>query len=143
MTALSTLRMDGVALAARVRSGEGADVPVIAVSAIRTPDRRALRWVSRPIQLPSGIGQLTLLADVGAETDFVVELGRFAVTDGRTGLLNRRGGVDVVAREVARARRTGGRLSFFMLDVSGLKQVNRDSGCDAGDRALRQSARAL
>ncbi len=56
--------------------------------------------------------------------------------DALTGAHNRRGMDAVLAREVARARRNGGKLSVAMMDIDHFKQVNDAYGHDAGDHLL-------
>lgn len=107
------------------------------------PVRRAIRWIGRPVLLPSGIGQLTLLSDVTAESDAADLRRRFSCADPLTGLPNRRAGLDALAREIARASRTGEPLSLALLDVNGLRFVNRDHGSDAGDEVLVRAAEVL
>lgn len=59
-----------------------------------------------------------------------------ARTDPLTGFLNRRGMDEVVAREVARARRIPAPLAVAMIDIDHFKSVNDEHGHDVGDRAL-------
>jgi diguanylate cyclase (GGDEF)-like protein len=73
-----------------------------------------------------------------------------ARTDALTGLLNRRGFLEVARREIARAARTGRPLTVCMIDVDFFKEVNDAFGHEAGDRllaglgaALRTSMRAV
>jgi diguanylate cyclase len=56
--------------------------------------------------------------------------------DALTGAQNRRGMDAILAREVARAKRTNGRLVVAMLDIDHFKQVNDTHGHEAGDRLL-------
>ncbi|MDQ6946729.1 MAG: sensor domain-containing diguanylate cyclase, partial [Actinomycetota bacterium] len=71
------------------------------------------------------------------------EVERLAKEDGLTGLANRRVFEDVLAREVARARRTYEPLSLVVLDVDHFKRVNDTSGHQAGDDVLRRVAQVL
>ena len=63
-----------------------------------------------------------------------------AITDGLTGLYNRRGFHALAAKVLERSRRdqTGCRLLF--LDLDGLKGINDRFGHSEGDRALRDAA---
>ena len=65
------------------------------------------------------------------------------ITDPLTGLPNKRFATEYVARELARVRRTGGRLALALLDMDGFKRINDVSGHAAGDRALRDVAQSL
>lgn len=64
-------------------------------------------------------------------------LSRLALTDPVTGLANRRGGEEALAREVARARRTGSPLSLVLFDIDRFKNINDQAGHAVGDRVLR------
>ena len=54
-----------------------------------------------------------------------------------TALANRRGGEEALAREVARARRTGSPLSLVLFDIDRFKNINDHAGHAVGDRVLR------
>jgi len=64
-------------------------------------------------------------------------LSRLALTDPVTALANRRGGEEALAREVARARRTGAPLSLVLFDIDRFKNINDQAGHAVGDRVLR------
>ena len=64
-------------------------------------------------------------------------LSRLALTDQVTGLANRRGGEEALAREVARARRSGSPLSLVLFDIDRFKRINDEAGHAVGDRVLR------
>jgi diguanylate cyclase (GGDEF)-like protein len=65
------------------------------------------------------------------------------ITDELTGLPNKRFAVHYVERELARARRTGGRLAMALFDMNGFKRINDLGGHVAGDRALRHVGTCL
>ncbi len=73
----------------------------------------------------------------------MAEVERLANEDGLTGLANRRVFEDVLAREVARSRRTGEPLSLVVFDVDHFKRVNDTYGHQAGDDVLRRVAQVL
>jgi diguanylate cyclase (GGDEF)-like protein/PAS domain S-box-containing protein len=66
-----------------------------------------------------------------------------ALQDGLTGLANRRGFDDAVAREVKRARRDGTPLSLIMIDVDWFKAFNDRYGHPTGDECLRRISGAI
>src|SRR5262249_36975197 len=66
-----------------------------------------------------------------------------ARTDALTGLLNRRGFLEVARREIARAARTERALTVCMIDVDFFKEVNDSFGHEAGDRLLAGLGAAL
>ncbi|MDD5368293.1 MAG: histidine kinase N-terminal 7TM domain-containing protein [Anaerolineaceae bacterium] len=78
------------------------------------------------------------------------EVQQLALTDGLTGLYNRRGFLEAGRREVEVALRLGRPLSAIMMDIDHFKQVNDSSGHLAGDLALvslvntiRESVRSI
>lgn len=68
---------------------------------------------------------------------------RMSMTDGLTGLANRRRFDERVALEFALHRRTGRPLSVLMLDLDHFKQVNDQLGHAMGDEYLRRVASEL
>jgi diguanylate cyclase (GGDEF)-like protein len=66
-----------------------------------------------------------------------------ALTDPLTGVLNRRGFIDAVERELARARRYHHPFVLAYVDVRGLKTVNDTEGHLAGDELLKNVAALL
>lgn len=71
------------------------------------------------------------------------QLRQQAMTDGLTGLLNRRGYSAQGENLLAHAWRHRLPLTAMMLDVDHFKQINDRHGHDAGDRALQLFARLL
>jgi len=70
-------------------------------------------------------------------------LKRQVVTDGLTGVYNRRFFDESFALVLQRARRNGEALSLFMIDIDYFKQYNDHYGHTAGDRVLKRVAAAL
>lgn len=70
-------------------------------------------------------------------------LRHLSVTDGLTGLYNKRHLDDCLARELARAQRSGEPLSLLVLDVDDFKRFNDRHGHLEGDRVLLALARVL
>ena len=68
---------------------------------------------------------------------------RAAVTDGLTGLLNRRGFDERLREELARADRGDGRLAIVLTDCDDLKRINDTHGHDRGDAVLQTMARLI
>ncbi|HKA26070.1 MAG TPA: GGDEF domain-containing protein, partial [Gaiellaceae bacterium] len=66
-----------------------------------------------------------------------------AVTDGLTGLANRRSFDDELALEWRRAERVGDSLALLLLDLDDFKSVNDEFGHQAGDVVLRRVAAIL
>ncbi len=92
-------------------------------------------------------GLLVAALVIGVLRDRVItlveRLGDAARTDPLTGLLNRRGFDELLARELQRSRRTKRPLSLLVGDLDGFKEVNDRHGHPAGDRVLRQVALVL
>jgi diguanylate cyclase (GGDEF)-like protein len=65
------------------------------------------------------------------------EVQKLALTDGLTGLYNRRGLFEVGQRELERAIRFGRPISAILIDVDHLKDINDSYGHMAGDHVLR------
>ena len=80
---------------------------------------------------------------ITALTEAHDRLAVLADTDGLTGLANRRRFDEMLARDVARLRRTGATLSLILLDVDHFKKFNDHYGHVAGDDCLRQLAGIL
>ena len=71
------------------------------------------------------------------------ELARLSMTDGLTGLANRRRFDEVLATEWARARRYSQTLALILIDIDYFKPYNDHYGHLAGDACLRQVADVL
>ena len=110
---------------------------------LERPEPGVFRWASRAVPLPEGEGRLDVVSDVTNETQLREMYMRQAVTDPLTALLNRLGGHQTIAREVARARRHGTALSFAMIDIDHFKDVNDRFGHGVGDDVLREVADAI
>lgn len=101
------------------------------------------------------LGLALALATVGAlatylaglrlrrQAGYVAEVQAAALTDPLTGILNRRGFIAALERELARSRRYGHRFVLAYADVRGLKAVNDSEGHLAGDALLREAAQLL
>lgn len=72
-----------------------------------------------------------------------LEAERRARVDGLTGVLNRSGLLIRLGEELQRARRSQTTLSLLLADVDNMKQINDESGHQAGDRALCRIADTL
>lgn len=66
-----------------------------------------------------------------------------AHTDGLTGLRNTRAFNEDLAREIARADRSGLPLGLVLLDVDGLKAINDSKGHQAGDELIAAVSAAM
>jgi diguanylate cyclase (GGDEF)-like protein len=66
-----------------------------------------------------------------------------AVTDPLTGLLNRRGFMELAELQIARRARQGSRVSVLMFDLDHFKSINDRYGHAGGDEALRVFAHTI
>jgi diguanylate cyclase (GGDEF)-like protein len=71
------------------------------------------------------------------------EAERNARTDSLTGLFNRRCMAEVLAREIARAQRSGAQLTILLADLDGFKEINTRLGHVGGDRMLMEAVHLL
>ena len=96
---------------------------------------------------PSDLRSVELIADalgVLVKSLFLVEETQLlALTDGLTGLYNRRHAGKRLEEEIARARRNNTGLCVAMCDVDHFKAINDEYGHAAGDHVLQQIAKSL
>ncbi len=78
---------------------------------------------------------LTIMIAQETRANFV-DATLLARRDQLTGLLNRRGFNELLAREIERQRRYHGFFSMAMADLDNFKELNDSQGHHAGDRAL-------
>jgi diguanylate cyclase (GGDEF)-like protein len=83
-----------------------------------------------------------LVREIEMLTEEMRMLAELARRDPLTGLPNRRGWDEQLARELARARRSGEALSVALLDLNDFKTFNDAHGHQAGDRLLLEAATA-
>lgn len=81
--------------------------------------------------------------DVSGRVTALEKLRHDATHDGLTGLPNRTLYLDRLQQALGRAVRSGERLAVAVVDLNGFKAINDNAGHDAGDAALRATARRL
>lgn len=84
-----------------------------------------------------------VMRDVTVRKQLEDRLSALALTDGLTGLLNRRAFDETLDREWKRTLREGSEMSLLLLDVDHFKQFNDQYGHQAGDDCLRAVAAAV
>jgi diguanylate cyclase (GGDEF)-like protein len=72
-----------------------------------------------------------------------VSLVSMSTLDPLTGLLNRRGGAEMIARESARSMREGSTICIILLDLDDFKRINDLMGYVVGDQVLCDVARTM
>ncbi len=73
-------------------------------------------------------------------TEAVQQVEHIVAHDPLTGLFNRRHMVDIIAREVARAERSGVGMALVLIDLDHFKLVNDNHGHQVGDEVLQAFA---
>ena len=132
----------------------GRDLAAMIQYLIAEPDRHSLNenenirssgervWIAWTNHgLSSSSGHVTEILSVGTDISALkkaeAKLRELAITDGLTGLFNRRHFMDLCSIEIDRARRYGHSLSLLMMDIDFFKSVNDKHGHGVGDETLR------
>ena len=109
----------------------------------------SLAWVemeAKPVLDPiSGapVQVVLVMRDVTVRTQREQQLEALAVTDGLTGLLNRRGFDDILQNTWQSTLQTGTQMSLLLLDIDHFKSFNDGYGHPVGDDCLRAVAAAV
>ncbi|WP_229073652.1 GGDEF domain-containing protein [Actinoplanes sp. DH11] len=102
-----------------------------------------LRGTDVSVPLASAACAVMFLLVLARMAGLVSTQRRAAVTDGLTGLYNRRAFEEALAAECRRASRHGYEVGLLIIDVDHFKRVNDTYGHPAGDRMLREVADRL
>jgi diguanylate cyclase (GGDEF)-like protein len=109
------------------------------------PHTELLRQIAGQLSLI--VEKSLLLEDLAASNRKLLDaqqaLQHQAAHDTLTSLWNRRGIVDVLGMELARADREGSKLALLVIDIDHFKQVNDAHGHAVGDEVLCEVARRL
>ena len=140
--------MNGFEFCARLKAEPAlADVPVIFVTSHGDIETEvagfaagAADFIRKPPVAEVVQARVGMQLRLKALTD---ALRRSALSDGLTGVANRRRFDDDLHAECDRARRSGETLSLLMVDVDHFKRYNDRYGHVAGDACLREVAAAL
>lgn len=129
------------------------DTPIIFVTAKHELDdlvhglEIAVDYICKPFAVPELVARVRaalrmqkLQSELKASNE---ELSRLAVTDGLTGLFNRRGFDQQMEDEIWRARRFCHSLGLVIFDLDYFKTVNDTWGHQQGDVVLQQFAETL
>lgn len=130
--------------------GIDADLPAFCVPITIASRRRAVVHMSRPADLPwddesRQLAQafINTAAAAMVSLDLLEEAEKRSLTDGLTGLFNRRSLEAMLRREVMLAQRHGQPLSLVMIDIDHFKPINDRHGHASGDFLLRTFAECL
>ena len=86
---------------------------------------------------------ITVLRDISERMQFEQTLASLALTDGLTGLANRRSFDETLKREWKRTLREGSQLSLLLIDIDSFKALNDKYGHQVGDDYLRTISAAV
>ena len=86
---------------------------------------------------------LKFLASDSIEATYHVEVYRMSITDGMTGVHNKRYLLELLERDIGMAQRLGNPLSLIMIDIDHFKKINDTHGHLAGDQALKELCRRI
>ncbi|MYM96538.1 diguanylate cyclase domain-containing protein [Duganella vulcania] len=140
--------MDGYAVCAALRNSPRLqDIPVIFVTALNQPEdeTRALEagavdFISKPFNVAVVRARVRSQLTIKRQADAMREL---SMTDGLTGVANRRSFNDALDAEWRRCARAGLPLSVIMIDIDHFKLYNDHYGHQAGDLCLQQVSLAM
>ena len=94
-------------------------------------------------QIRCGVATCKFLSGDNIEAQYHEEIYRMSVTDGMTGVHNKRYFLEFLEREIASATRQLTELSLAMIDIDHFKKINDTHGHLAGDAALKELCRRL
>ncbi len=146
-------RMDGIKLLGMVTSREELrDIPVIMLTGredrelkIRLLSEGASDYVTKPFDSGELVARARVHLKIKALQDELRQsnemLKHLSNTDPLTQLYNRRYMMDMLDKELQRARRKGTRLSLILMDIDHFKKVNDLYGHQNGDQVLATVAR--
>ena len=140
--------MDGYAVCAALRAApETRDIPVIFVTALKTPedetralDAGAADFITKPVNAAVVRARVRTHLTVKRQAD---ALRAMSLTDPLTGVANRRAFDERLHAEWRRCARAGLPVALILADVDHFKAYNDHYGHQAGDACLVQVAAAL
>jgi diguanylate cyclase (GGDEF)-like protein/PAS domain S-box-containing protein len=129
-----------------LKLGEAEEARIIYRNRHRTKREIWIETALRVTRLPETgeiDGVVAISRDMTEHKDLENKLASLAISDGLTGLANRRHFDERLQEECAKARRDGTPLSLLLIDVDHFKKFNDQYGHQAGDGCLRSISRIL
>ena len=99
--------------------------------------------LQRGDQIRIGGTVLKFLSGTDIESEYHAIVATMALTDGLTGLANRKHLDSMLAEEMSRARRHSRALSILMIDIDHFKRINDVHGHVGGDQVLKRLGSVL
>lgn len=111
-------------------------------------DTNPVRWTAAQLALledlaAAAMAEIELRATLGALQAAHEKLRQQVIRDPMTGLLNRRGFLELAKQHLSLAERTKAEFLVAAIDLDGFKAINDTLGHDAGDQALVEMAALL
>lgn len=140
--------MDGYAVCAALRASAATrDIPIIFVTALKSPedetralDAGAADFISKPVNAAVVRARVRTQLTVKRQSDALREL---TLTDGLTGVANRRAFDERLGAEWRRCARARVPLALLLVDIDHFKRFNDAYGHQAGDACLQKCADAM
>lgn len=140
--------MDGYAVCAALRASEiTRDIPIIFVTALKTPedetralDAGAADFISKPVNTAVVRARVRTQLTVKFQSDALREL---TLTDGLTGVANRRAFDERLETEWRRCGRAEVPIALILVDIDHFKDFNDAYGHQAGDACLQRAGEAM
>jgi diguanylate cyclase (GGDEF)-like protein len=140
--------LDGLEICRRVRSRETSPYTYIIMLTVKSRKQDLIEgldvgaddYVSKPFNAQ----ELKVRIRAGRRiVELQEQLRQQAAHDPLTGILNHNSIIEVLGKELSRARRDGKRIAAVMGDLDNFKVVNDSLGHLAGDSVLRQTAQRI
>jgi diguanylate cyclase (GGDEF)-like protein len=140
--------LDGYAVCRALRSAaETRDIPVIFITALKSPEDEtgalaagAADFITKPVNAAVVRARVRTQLTVKRQAD---TLRALTLTDGLTGVANRRAFDERLAAEWRRCGRAQAPVALVLIDIDHFKKYNDHYGHQAGDAALVQAAGAM
>ena len=140
--------MDGYEVCKALRESPATrDIPIIFVTALKTPEdeTRALGagaadFITKPVNTAVVRARVRTQLTVKRQSD---ALRALTLTDGLTGMSNRRAFDDALANEWRRCARARVPMALIMVDIDHFKTFNDEYGHQAGDECLQRVSAAM